>query len=121
MNIDKSKLVEYLEKEKSIAIKEKSFLLADNIRHTLNKINSGEFDCEAVGSKWKPKVGDRVCYMLFDDVYDANIIVHDVYDDKPNIIVMAMFNSGWLFKTEADCKQYMNAKGWYNEKQWELT
>ena len=100
--IDKSKLLGWINRRGVDISRQKLF----------RAINSGEFDCEAVKTcEWKPKVGELYyypdyCYAVWSDRQEQ-------YTESVDDIVV--INKGEAFKTESDCKRYMNAKGWIND------
>lgn len=124
--IDKTKLVELMSELQGMIYKQEQPLMnktpfdskqANRILILMNneiaKINSGEFDCEAVGSEWRPEVTESYYTPIYvnSEWHPRNTFY---VEDTDKVIV----NKGEAFKTESVCKQYMNRKGWYNDKEW---
>ena len=120
MNTFKSKLVKYLKDEikdfKTYADGMVKDMSIDTLTRVLEKINSDEFDCEAVGSEWQPEYGECYHYPRYAGRWKLGFSKNNLMASD-NIIKIA----SEAFKTESECKQYMDAKGWYNNKKWELT
>lgn len=118
-SIDKSKLVEWLQKE---IVTTPDYEIGDiaKLEEVLSKINSGDLDeDEAVGSEWKPtSKEDHTHY--FTPEYDFSGWSVREEPLKVGSIDDQVINKQECFETESDCKRYMNAKGWINEKEWEV-
>ena len=121
-NIDRAKLVEWVESEKFDILKclhdfnEKTLIKLNDL---LGLINSGDFDCEAVKSEWKPERGEvyftpqHGCgvWTVWSTEFRGGLVA--TMEDRASCL-------GILFKTEQACKRYMNFKGWINDKEWEI-
>ena len=107
MNIDKSKLVEWMKNKKSdvkiefITTEDKQkraglLGLITCMEQLLIKINSGEFDCEAVGSE---KAGKKINWLI---VYEDNYVDNEMFtSEKSARRRLKQVISGWnccLFK-----------------------
>ena len=70
-----------------------------------------------VGSDWKPKKNYADYYTPKYEysrwsIHKEHLQLGTIDDE--------VISKGEAFKTESDCKRYMNAKGWYNDKEWEV-
>ncbi len=119
MKLDKYKLVEFLEELICKLMDEDdrgnnvAIYKADIVVDIKSKIKSGEFDCKVVNSRWKPVEGDTFlspCYVLGEWSVDVFI-----YTYATSFLLNDANKNGEAFKTESDCKRYMNAKNYIND------
>ena len=72
-------------------------------------------NADKLKSTWKPKTHN---------VYYTPCYVLNMWDVGHNVCLGTKYeragDKGEAFKTESDCRRYMNAKGWINEELWKI-